>query len=268
MKSPSSPPTSESPLDLPQRGWKQALKSTRVEVKQDRVGLVSAGIAYYWFLGVFPGLIALVGLLDLLNMGPNALASVEQAVRSALPGDAANVLVDALRDTGSQRQGASAIATIVGIRLALWSASAGMVALQTGLDIAYDVEDERKFVRKRLYALMMIAAGGLLGGGAAILLITGAAIGRWIDANLIGGGAFLVAWTVIRWLVALGLLTVLIALFYYLGPNRDSPRWTWITPGGVVVTLIWVVLPWLSLSTSQTSDLMPRPMVPWQVWWS
>jgi membrane protein len=137
--------------------------------------------------------------------------------------------VDALRDTGSQRQGASAIATIVGIGLALWSASAGMVALQTGLDIAYDVEDERKFVRKRLYALMMIAAGGLLGGGAAILLITGAAIGRWIDANLIGGGAFLVAWTVIRWLVALGLLTVLIALFYYLGPNRDSPRWTWIT---------------------------------------
>ncbi|MDQ4145066.1 MAG: YihY/virulence factor BrkB family protein [Actinomycetota bacterium] len=229
-----------SPLQLPKRDWKQAAKSTKAEIKQDRVGIISAGVAYYWFLAVFPGLIALVGLLDLLNLGRGAFGTIEQAIRSALPGDAAAVLVDALRDTGQQREGASAIAAIVGIALALWSASAGMVALQTGLDVAYDIEGERKFVRKRLYALMMIVAGGVLGGGAAVLLIAGAPIGAWIDNRVGGSGVLIVVWTAVRWVLALGLLTVLIAMFYFLGPNRESPRWTWVTPGGVVATLIWV----------------------------
>jgi membrane protein len=231
----------DSPLDLPKREWKQALKRTKVELKQDRAGLISAGVAFYWFLAVFPALIAAVGLLDLFNAGPQAISSIERAIRSALPGDAARVIVDALRDTTSQREGTSAAAAIVGIVLALWSASAGMVALQSGLDVAYDVAVERKFIKKRLYALGLILAGGVLGGAAALLIIAGEPIGEWIEANLLGGGVLLIIWTILRWVIALILLTLLIAIFYYFGPNREAPRWTWVTPGGVLATAGWVL---------------------------
>jgi membrane protein len=231
----------DSPLDLPKREWRQALKRTRAELKQDRAGLISAGVAFYWFLAVFPALISAVGFLDLFNAGPQSIASIERAVRAALPGDAAKVIVEALRDTTSQREGASAAAAIVGVVLSLWSASAGMVAIQSGLDVAYDVESQRKFIKKRLYALGLILAGGLLGGAAATLIVAGEPIGEWIQSRLFGGTVLLVLWTIVRWVLALGLLTLLIAVFYYFGPNRESPRWTWVTPGGVLATLGWVL---------------------------
>jgi membrane protein len=230
-----------SPLDLPKREWKQALRRTRAELKQDRAGLISAGVAFYWFLAVFPGLIAAVGFLDLFNAAPQSIASIERAIRSALPGDAAKVIVEALRDTTSQREEASAAAAVVGVLLSLWSASAGMVALQSGLDVAYDVATQRKFIKKRLYALGLILAGGLLGASAATLIIAGEPLGEWIQSRLLGGTVLLVLWTIVRWAIALGLLTVLVAVFYYFGPNRDSPRWTWVTPGGVLATVGWVL---------------------------
>jgi membrane protein len=229
-----------SPADLTKREWKSALKTTSVEIKQDRVGLISAGVAFYWFLAIFPALIAGIGILDLVDAGAEAISSIEEVVESALPGDAATVIVEALKDTGRPRERASAVAVVTGIALALWSASAGMVALQSGLDVAYDVQKERRFVKKRLYAFLLIAAGGVFGGSAAVLIVGGKAIGTWIETNLVGGPALEVGWTFARWIIGLLLITLLIAVFYYLGPNRTPPRWTWITPGGILTTIGWI----------------------------
>lgn len=226
----------ESPLSLGASQWRQALKSTRGEIKADRAGLVSAGVAFYWFLAVFPALIAAIGLLDVVNAGPAALSAITDAIRSALPSDAAKVLVEAVSDAGSQRESASAAAAIGGILAALWSASAGMIALQTGLDIAYDVDSERKFLKKRAVAFLLIAAAALLGGAS----LTAASLGRPIDewaAGLAGGVGIVLLVHVVRWAVTLFGLTTLVAVFYYFGPNRDSPDWKWLTPGGAVATI-------------------------------
>lgn len=219
------PVKEDSPLDLTRHDWRQALRQTRLETKKDRIGLISAGVAFYWFLAVFPALIAAVGVLDLVDAGQEVINSIERSARSALPGDAEEVIVDALKDAGKPREGASAVAAIVGIGLSLWSASAGMVALQSGLDIAYDVDEERKFVKKRLYALLLLLAVGLLGGGAGVLIVGGEPFGIW---------------TIIRWTLGISVLILLVAVFYYLGPNREAPRWTWITPGGILATVGWL----------------------------
>lgn len=231
----------ESPADLSKVEWKLALKGTGVEIKQDRVGLISAGVAFYWFLAIFPAIIAGIGILDLVDADPEAVNSIEEVVESALPGSAADVIVKALEDSGRPRERTSAIAAITGIALALWSASAGMVALQTGLGVAYDVEADRRFVKKRLYAFLLIFAGGVFGGSAAVLIVGGKAVGTWIEANVVGGPSLVIGWTFARWIIGLLLLTLLIAVFYYLGPNRQPPRWTWITPGGILTTSGWVL---------------------------
>jgi membrane protein len=81
----------------------------------------------------------------------------------------------------------------------------------------------------------------LLGGAAAALLVFGQPIGAGIQSHApIGGTAFVIAWTVIRWVVTVILVTLLFSVYYYLAPNRPVPRWQWVSPGGIVGTVIFL----------------------------
>ncbi|HVE91489.1 MAG TPA: YihY/virulence factor BrkB family protein [Actinomycetota bacterium] len=231
----------DSPLDLDRPEWRQSLKRTVNEIQTDRIPHVAAGMAFYWFLSLFPALIALVGFLGLFGAGPAAAGQIIKGVRSILPGDAANVLVDALSDSATQSGRASVVAAVVGILLALWSASSGMAALQNGLNIAYDVPHDRRFVKRRLVAFLLLAIVALLAGTASALLVFGAPLGDVIRRSFAAGAVFVPVWTVLRWVLTLLLMSVLFAVVYYLGPNRESPSWRWISPGGFLGTLIWIL---------------------------
>ena len=227
-----------SPLALEPTDWKSSLRRTAKEFKDDRATMIAAGMAFYWFLAIFPALLAAVGVLGLVNAGPEATETITKGIRSVLPGDAADLLTGAVENAPSG--GASLVAAVVGVALSLWSASAGMVALQGGLNVAYDVPEDRKFVGKRLYALLLIVVAAVLGGLATVMLVFGQPLGETIRDNLPLGGAFVVLWTVVRWLVAILALVVLFASFYYLGPNRETPRWSWVSPGGLLGVAIWL----------------------------
>jgi membrane protein len=116
------------------------------------------------------------------------------------------------------------------------------VALQTGLDLVYDVPEDRKYVAKRLRALFLVVVTAVLGGIATAAIVFGAPIGDGIQEHLpFGETAFVLLWTAVRWVVGLLALAALFAAFYYLGPNRETPKWTWLSPGGAVATLIWLL---------------------------
>jgi membrane protein len=230
-------PGPDSPLELPPPDWKASVKRAAKEFKEDRATLTSAGMAFYWFLSIFPAMVAFIGLLGLFNASQAAINSITDTVRSALPGQAATVLVDSI---SKSKTGGSLVAALIGIALALWSASSGMVGLQMGLDVAYDVQDDRKFVKKRIVAFELMAAMVVLGGAATALIVFGAPLGDALRDNLPFGSAFVVLWTLIRWVGGLVALTALFATIYYLAPNRDTPRWVWVSPGGILAALIWL----------------------------
>lgn len=230
----------DSPLDLPPNDVKESLRRAAAEFKSDRGTLTAAGMAFYWFLSVFPAILAFVGVLGLVGARSGAADVISGGVRAALPGDAADVLVEAVQTAGSQPGGSAVVAVLVGLALALWSASAGMAAMQSGLNIAYDIDQDRTFVKKRLVALLLLLATGVLGGLATALVVFGQPIGEAIRDNLPLGGAFVPVWTVARWVMAIGALALLFATFFYLAPNRDAPRWVWVSPGGLVATAIWL----------------------------
>ncbi|MDQ3898684.1 MAG: YihY/virulence factor BrkB family protein, partial [Actinomycetota bacterium] len=231
------PPTSPAQLDAPD--WKESLKRAVQEFKTDRGTLIAAGMGFYWFLAVFPALIAAVGIIGLVNLTPSLVADIQKAITTALPGSAARILADAVKNATDRSSGSSVVATVIGLAVALWSASSGMVALQAGMDVAYDVEEDRKLVKKRGIALLLIGAAAILGGIASALIVFGKPLGQGL--GIPDSAPFVVLWTVVRWVLGLATLSVLFACFYYFGPNREKPRWTWISPGGVVATVIWLL---------------------------
>ncbi|MBA2751732.1 MAG: YihY/virulence factor BrkB family protein [Actinobacteria bacterium] len=187
----------QSSADFTGSDWKATLRRTAKEFKTDRATLISAGMAFYWFLAVFPALIAAVGIFGLVNAGKEATDSLMEAIRTTLPGDAAKVLAEAVDNAPSG--GASLVAAVVGLVLALFSASAGMVALQNGLDVAYDVpqEHERKYVKKRLRGLLLMVVAGVLGGVATVFTVFGQPLGESFSDSLPFGGG--VSWPCGRW---------------------------------------------------------------------
>jgi membrane protein len=232
-----------SPLDFSKRDWKATAKRTVKEIRNDRMTLIAASIAYYAFIAIFPALIAAVGVVSLVHLRPEVVGQLSGGIRQLLPGEAGTVLADAIGNAQGSGRGASFVAALVGLLVALWGASSAMVALQRGLDVVYDIpaERDRSFLKLRLVGLGLLVATAVLGGVASALIVFGRPIGEALRHALPLGDLFVVLWGVARWLAAILAIVTLFAAYYFVAPNRDTPRWTWITPGGVVATVIWIV---------------------------
>jgi membrane protein len=230
----------DDPLDIGAAGWRDTIRRALKEIKRDRITIIAAGVAFYWFLAIFPLLFAAVGLITLLRITPDAAQGIKDVLETVLPDGAAKVLTNAVVNSQARAGGSGLTTLLIGIGLALWGASSGMAATQVGLDVAYDVPDDRRFVKKRLMSLVLILATLVLGGVAVALLVFGEPLGDYLRDAIGAGGYFVWLWTAIRWILALLAVVTLFALFYFIGPNRQPPNWSWLSPGGILATVIWV----------------------------
>ena len=224
----------ERPTEIPARGWVQVVKRGWKEAKADQVPLLAAGVAFYAFLSIFPALIALVSLYGLFA-DPTTIANQLNSMTAALPDEARQIITDQVAMLASRRSALS-IGLIISVAIALWSASAGISNLLTAINVAYDEEEKRGFVKKRLMSLGLTLAAIVF---MAIIISLVAVLPPLLQA-VFGTGALSWVLQIVGWLIMAVLVAIALAVLYRLGPERDAPRMKWVSVGAVVATIIWL----------------------------
>ena len=228
----------ETPTKLRKRSWFGVLKRTVREFKEDNLTDWAAALTYYGILSIFPALLALVSILGLI--GQSATQPLIDNLGSVAPGPAKQILTSALQ--GLQKsQGAAGILFIVGLAGALWSASGYVAAFMRASNAIYDIGEGRPVWKTLPVRVgMTIVTVALLAISAIAVVVTGP-LAKQVG-NVVGlGGAAVTAWDIAKWPFLIVIVSFMFALLYWAAPNVKHPKFKWVSPGGVLAVLLWLL---------------------------
>lgn len=226
----------ERPQDIPARGWKDVIWRAWKDFGEKNLSLVAGGVTYYVILALFPGLAALVSIYGLVA-DPGQIEQQVNSLSGVLPGSANQLIGGELHQLTSTSGGALGIGVVVGIVLALWSASRGMSGMITALDIAYGQPERRGFVRYNAIALLLTL--GLIFGGLTVVAVV-AGLPAVLTGTDAGPGTRTVV-LVVEWPMLIVFVTAMLAVLYRYAPDRDEAKWQWVSPGAVTATVLWLI---------------------------
>lgn len=225
----------EKPGEIPKAGWGDVLKRTWRQQSKDNLSLVAAGVAFYVMLAMVPAMAAMLSIYGLVA-DPQQLQQQVGQLSGVLPQEAYAIIQSQLTQVAQGAGGALSLAAAVSILLSLWSASKGMKGLIQALNIAYDEQESRGFLRLTGVSLGLTLAGLIF----FIVALSAVVAMPAMLGNLGLPDAVQWAVSIARWpLLALAGMVALAALYRF-APNRDQPRWQWVSPGAVVATVLWI----------------------------
>jgi membrane protein len=228
----------DEPTDLGAGGWWAALKRTVREFKEDNLTDWAAALTYYGVLAIFPALIVLVSILQLV--GESATQPLLDELGKVAPGPAKEIFTSAIKDLQGD-QGAAGVLFIVGLLGALWSASGYVSAFMRASNAIYDMEEGRPIwktlpVRVGLTVVLLV----LLALTTLAVVLTGGLAEQ--VGNLVGlGDTAVTVWNIAKWPVLLLVVSFMFALLYWAAPNVKQPGFRWVSPGGILAVVGWLI---------------------------
>jgi membrane protein len=225
--------------DLSFADWKAILTRAAKEFMADNAMLLASALAYASFFAIPSTLLVVVGLFTLVA-GPETINTLIDQLHGVVPAQATQLLNDSLKNLDAH-PASSVVMTAVGFVLALWSTTGAMNAFMIAVNMAYDREDKRSFVRKRLVALQMVVVMGFAFLLVAVLLIFGPTVEHAISSHIGPAGHVLDwLWWVVQWPILLIGLLAAFATMLYLAPDVEHRKWQFITPGSLVAAVLWI----------------------------
>ena len=216
---------------------KQVAQQLPGRLREHKLTLVSAGVAFYAFLAFVPTLIVIVTVYGLVAKPADIQRQVHD-IAKALPDEVQNFIQQQITSIGHASGTRISIALVIAVALALWSASGGMAALVTGVNVARDQTEPTSFVKKRGKALVLTV-------GAIVLLVVMIFLIAAVPSILaqVGlGTTGRVVFDIVRWPVLAIVIVLGLGLLYHLAVGRPrKARFRAVTPGALVATLLWLI---------------------------
>lgn len=226
------------PTDLPKRSWWATLKRTKSEFSDDALTVWAAALTYYAVLALFPALIALMSVLGLL--GSSVTQTLIDNLQDVAPGPAKDIVINTLENLQNS-QGTAGVAFVIGLAGALWSASGYVGAFMRASNAIYEVGEGRpiwKTVPWRLAITVVLLAMMV------VVAVAVAVTGPLADevGELIGvGDTATTIWDIAKWPFVIAMTMLMFAFLYWAAPNVKHPKFPWVSPGGIVAVLLWIV---------------------------
>jgi membrane protein len=201
--------------------------------------LLASALAYSAFFAIPSVLLVVVGAFT-LAVGPGTITSLMDHFRNVMPAEATTLLGSSLKRLDAHPAQGIAV-TAAGFVLALWATTGAMTAYMTAINLAYEREDSRSFVRKRIVALKMVAVTGLAFLLVAVLLMFGPPVERLVASHVgAGSGAVSRIWWIAQWPILIVGLVAAFETLLYLGPDVPARRWRLLSPGPLVAAVVWI----------------------------
>jgi membrane protein len=229
----------EEPTDLPGRSWWAILKRTVKEFQDDNLTDWAAALTYYGVMSLFPMLIVLVALLGLVGQ-ESTIATMTDSLRAAGLNDVAKNVQGPLDEIVRHKGGAGALVGF-GLLAALWSASGYVGAFTRAMNAIYEVREGRPFWKLRPLQVVITLATVLLISLVLIAVVVSGPIAKAVGTAVGVGDTAVTVWGIAKWPVLLIVLMAMVAGLYYIAPNVRQPRFRWVSPGGIVAVIAWIL---------------------------
>lgn len=199
---------------------------------------MAQALAYSLFLAIPAVALVVLGVFSLLA-NPSTIQGLVGRAHAIMPAEAV-VLLQGSLERSSRSTSSGLLMTLLGLALALWTTTSAATTLMQGLTRAYDVKDERGFVRKRLVAFLIVLA--LVASAALVvgLLILGPHLERWLGSALGAPGVTAWTWWTAQWPLLFAALSVAFAAILFLGPDVEERNWKAALPGALVAVVVWL----------------------------
>ncbi|GAA2221745.1 YihY/virulence factor BrkB family protein [Micromonospora olivasterospora] len=230
----------ESPAHLPGASWKAALRRTRGEFQDDRLTDWAAALTYYGVLSIFPGLLVLISVLGLL--GPSATEGVKSTVNQAAPAGSIRQIIVSAIDQASHSGGLASIAAVLGLLGAFWSASGYVAAFMRASNTIYDVPEGRPIWKTLPIRLGVTAAVGVLLLVSAVMVVFTGRLAQDVGGAIGIGSTAVTVWNIVKWPVLVVLVSLTFSILYWASPNARHGGFRWVSPGGVLAVVVWLVV--------------------------
>ena len=220
------------PSRIPLIGWRDVLWRTWMEVNQDKLPQVAGGITFYGLLAIFPAVGVFVSLYGLFADVGKVSQQLDD-LAAFVPPQVLSLVGDQMVRLATQRHATLSVAFVISLLFSVWSANAGVQALFSGLNIAYDEVEKRSFLMRRALSYgFTLAALLFITAVTSVLVAVPLYLDRWgLDDS----------WLVpFRGVVILVLTAVAFAFIYRFGPSRQKARWRWVRWGAGAAALAWV----------------------------
>jgi membrane protein len=228
----------EGPTDLSRRSWWGVLKRTVKEFQEDNLTDWAAALTYYGMLSLFPALLVLVSVIGLF--GESTTDQVMADLTVAMPREVKTIVEGGVRNL-QENGGRAGVFAIFGLLAALWSASGYISAFIRASNAIYDVPEGRPIWKTLPLRLgLTVLTGALVAVGLLLVVFTGRladAVGRQIGV----GETFVTVWDIAKWPVLIVIVMLVLAILYWLSPNAEHHGFRWITPGGILAVILWLV---------------------------